>query len=183
MGVIFSAADDVAELLVPFVRAAGGDAGRVDSTYLQASAGSIDADEFWLRVGLDASVEEEYLAQHSLVPGAREFIARVNDAGTPVWCLSNDVARWSQKLRAMFGLEPLLAGSVISSDVRARKPDPAIYRCFLDRSGYRGSDVLFVDDRQRNVDAASAFGIRSRRFSKTYGFERLAAEIPKLVAP
>ena len=177
MGVIFSAADDVAELLVPFVHGSGGDASRVDSAYLEASVGAIDADEFWRRVGLDASVEDAYLAAHSLVPGAREFIARASEAGTPVWCLSNDVARWSRKLRATFGIEPLLAGAVISSDVRVRKPDPTIYRRFLERSGHRAADVLFVDDQQRNVDAASTLGIRSRRFSRTYGYEQLVAEL------
>ena len=177
MGVIFAAADDVAELLVPFVRAAGGDATSVEAAYLDASLGAIDADEFWMRVGLDTSVEDEYLSKHALVPGAREFMVRANESELPIWCLSNDVARWSEKLRESFGIARLLAGVVISSDVRARKPDPIIYQSLLDRSGLRASDVVFVDDRQRNVEAASALGIRSMRFSTAYGYRQLAVDL------
>ena len=183
MGVLFAAADDVAELLVPFVRSAGGNANAVETAYLHASLGGIDADAFWARVGLDASVEDTYLAMHALMPGAREFLLRAQEAGVPVWCLSNDVARWSTKLRAAFGIEPLLAGAVISSDVGARKPDARIYRRLLDRAGCRPSEVVFVDDRARNVEAAAVLGIRSKCFTQAYGFERLSADVMTPAAP
>ena len=53
MGVVFAAAADVAEILIPFIRSAGGesDARTIESVYLQASLGIIDADAFWRRVG------------------------------------------------------------------------------------------------------------------------------------
>jgi HAD superfamily hydrolase (TIGR01509 family) len=177
MGVIFAAADDVAELLIPFVRAVGGDPTKVDSAYLEASLGVIDADEFWVRVGLNASVEGQYLSGHTLVPGAREFLLRAKDSGIPVWCLSNDVARWSRTIREMLGIESLLCGAIISSDVRARKPDRFIYECLLERTGYRASELLFIDDRSKNVEAASRLGIRSARFSRVNGYEQLAADV------
>ena len=91
----------------------------------------------------------------------------------PVWLLSNDVERWSRKLRVAFGLDALLSGSVISSDARARKPDPAIYRYFLRRSGYRADDILFVDDREKNVAAAGAIGMRALRFGGDVDFGSL----------
>jgi HAD superfamily hydrolase (TIGR01509 family) len=177
MGVIFAAADDVVELLVPFVRATGGDPALVEPAYKDASLGIIDADEFWVRVGLNASVEREYLSAHSLLPGAREFLVRANQAGVPVWCLSNDVARWSQHLRESLGIAALLRGVVISSDVRVRKPDAAIYRHLLGRTGCSPSDLLFVDDRRNNVEAAAALGIPSVRFADGYGYEQLATAV------
>lgn len=183
MGVLFAAADDVAELLVPFVRTAGGDSSAVETAYLHASLGGIDADTFWARVGLDASVEDAYLATHALMPGAREFLLRAQEAGVPVWCLSNDVSRWSTKLRASLGIEPLLAGAVISSDVGARKPDARIYRRLLDRAGCRPSEVVFVDDRVRNVEAAAVLGIRSKCFTQAYRFEQLVADVMTPAAP
>jgi HAD superfamily hydrolase (TIGR01509 family) len=177
MGVIFAAADDVAELLIPFVRSVGGDPTKVDSAYLDASLGVIDADEFWIRVGLDASLEAQYLSGHALIPGAREFLVRAREAGIPVWCLSNDVARWSRILRETQGIETLLCGAIISSEARARKPDRLIYERLIERTGYRASDLLFIDDRPQNVEAASRLGIRSVRFSKANGYAQLAADI------
>lgn len=47
MGVIFQAADDVVELLIPFVTEYGGEEDVVQSAYLDASLGRISADEFW----------------------------------------------------------------------------------------------------------------------------------------
>ena len=107
MGVIFRAADDVADLLIPFVRAYGGalDAEAIQSTYIDASLGVISADEFWIGVGLDPSVEDEYLSKHALVPGVRDFLVMARDKDIPVWCLSNDVGRWSRKLRTSFEID------------------------------------------------------------------------------
>jgi putative hydrolase of the HAD superfamily len=45
------------------------------------------------------------------------------------------------------------------------KPDPAIYRYALEKLGTRPEETLFVDDRQVNIDAALALGIRSLLFT------------------
>jgi HAD superfamily hydrolase (TIGR01509 family) len=178
MGVIFRAADDVAELLIPFVARNGGtaDATIVAAAYIDASLGRIDADAFWQRVGLDAGVEDAYLATHGLMPGVDAFIASARRARLPVWCLSNDVARWSAKLRTRFGLDRALAGAVISSEVGCRKPDAAIYCALLARCERRADEVSFIDDRPANVAAAAALGIRSHLFGAG-GFAALAEPI------
>lgn len=49
----------------------------------------------------------------------------------------------------------------ISSEVRARKPEEAIYRAFPASAAPQPKDVVFVDDRAVNVDAAIALGFRS----------------------
>jgi FMN phosphatase YigB (HAD superfamily) len=179
MGVLFAARDDVAELLVPFVRAHGGaqDSRIVESAYLAASLGEIDPDTFWRRVGLAPDVEPAYLSSHRLVPGALAFLVRACDARLPVWCLSNDVARWSKQIRQTLAVEPLLTGAVISSDVRVRKPDREIYERLLAETGLRPSEVLFVDDRANNVRSAAALGIRSVEFEGPQDYERLSAAL------
>lgn len=179
MGVLFAAADDVTQLLVPFIRSAGGerDAHAIESAYVEASLGHIDADAFWTRVGLAPHVEHTYLSKHRLAVGAMEFLGLARRAALPVWCLSNDVARWSRQLRASLGVEPLLAGAVISGDVGVRKPDRRIYELLLAATGCRAADVLFVDDRTKNVDAAGAVGIRALQFTAKYGYAQLAADL------
>lgn len=176
MGVIFSAADDVAELLVPFVTSSGGlqDPRAIESAYRAASLGDIAADAFWIRVGLQPDVEGAYLQLHALRAGATEFMARAHASGLAVWCLSNDVGRWSQRLRESLGVEPFLAGAVISSDVRARKPDRKIYQHLLDATRLRPAELLFVDDRAQNVAAAAALGIPGVHFTSERGFPEIA---------
>src|SRR6187551_1073033 len=167
MGVLFAAADDVAEILIPFIRSAGGesDTHTIESLYLQASLGVIDADTFWIRVGLDAAVEDVYLSKHRLVAGAREFLTSARQAGLPVWCLSNDVGRWSRTLREKLGIERLLTGAVISSDAKVRKPDRGIYEQLLAETGRQPPELLFVDDRATNVAGAAALGIPAIEFA------------------
>lgn len=179
MGVVFRAADDVAELLVPFVRSHGGveDVGAIEAAYLDASRGSITADVFWLKVGLSPSLEDDYLSGHALIPGVREFLAHAYDVNAPVWLLSNDVERWSRKLRSAFALDSSLCGAVISSDAAARKPDAAIYHYFMRRSGYAAPAILFVDDREKNVVAASAVGIQALQFDVDTGFASLTPHL------
>jgi putative hydrolase of the HAD superfamily len=176
MGVIFSAADDVAELLVPFVRSSGGlhDPRAIEAAYVAASLGDIDADSFWSRVGLLPDVETAYLQLHALRAGALDFIARAHASGLAVWCLSNDVGRWSRRLRESLGIEPFLAGAVISSDVKARKPDRKIYECLVRATGHHPAELMFVDDRASNVAAAAALGIRAVQFTPEHGYAELA---------
>ena len=175
MGVLFQAADDVAELLIPFLAEAGGtdDADAIEAAYLEASLGMMDVDEFWQVVGLDPSIEDAYLSRHALVPGAEAFLQHARRKKIPVWCLSNDVGRWSRKLRTRFDIEGLFTGAVISSDVHARKPSREIYECLLVGSGFRPEELLFVDDRRKNVDAAIALGIAAVQFDAKTGFRNL----------
>jgi FMN phosphatase YigB (HAD superfamily) len=54
------------------------------------------------------------------------------------------------------------------------KPDPAIYRYVLKELGTRPEETLFIDDRQVNVDAADAMGMRGVLFSTV---EKLRADL------
>jgi len=53
---------------------------------------------------------------------------------------------------------------IASCHLGARKPDPAFYTRLLDTVGRPASQVLFVDDREDNVEAARAVGLRAHRF-------------------
>lgn len=173
MGVIFESADDVAELLIPFIADHDGcrDEDRIQAAYLEASLGSISAEEFWAQVDLPAQLEDDYLARFKLNPGVQALLALASDNAVPVWCLSNDVGRWSEKLRNNLAIQPLLAGSVISGDVGVRKPEREIYRMLLESCGCRIEDLLFVDDRDKNVIAARELGIDSILFEPQNGFD------------
>ena len=179
MGVIFNAADDVAELLVPFVIENSGisDEEIINESYLAASLGEISADDFWLQVGLDSSLEDLYLSGHTIVRGLYEFIATASELEIPVWCLSNDVGRWSKKLRSSFDLNAHLNGAVISGDVGYRKPSQEIYELLVRDSGFNPRQMIFLDDREKNISAAKDFGIPSVLFEPSGGFYKLTEQL------
>ena len=66
---------------------------------------------------------------------------------------------------------------MISGDVGLRKPDPGIYRLLLEQSGHAAAEMLFVDDREKNVAAALALGIDSIVFNPDHGFNVVATRL------
>ncbi|PHH78442.1 hypothetical protein CDD80_6849 [Ophiocordyceps camponoti-rufipedis] len=54
-----------------------------------------------------------------------------------------------------------------SSDSGHRKPEAGIYKYFLDRSGERARDCIFVDDKLENVITARILGFREVLFKDT----------------
>ena len=179
MGVIFQAEDDVTELLIPFIIENGGEnnSAIIESAYIAASLGEISAAEFWRAAKLSSKLEDEYLSRHRLMPGVIEFLDIAKQRDIPVWCLSNDVGRWSEKLRACHGIESRLAGSIISGDIGIRKPDRGIYERLLQKSHSNPDQLVFFDDREKNVQAANALGIKAIHFSSRTGFSEATENV------
>jgi HAD superfamily hydrolase (TIGR01549 family) len=172
MGVMFEAADDVGDLLIPFIaeKSASCNGADIQAAYLDVSLGTISPDEFWNQVRVAPNREDEFLSRHALNTGVIELLDWCRDNKIPVWCLSNDVGRWSQKLRVRLGIEAYLQGSIISGDVGLRKPDRKIYEALIQSSGYPVEEILFVDDREANVLAARELGIESMLHDPRAGF-------------
>jgi len=57
------------------------------------------------------------------------------------------------------GIRPLVDEVVLSSEVGALKPDPAMFRAALDKAGVEAGEAVFLDDLPGNVDGARAFGL------------------------
>jgi len=55
-------------------------------------------------------------------------------------------------------------GILVSGQEKIKKPAPAIYELILSRYGLIAEECLFIDDNQRNVEAAIGCGIRSIKF-------------------
>jgi HAD superfamily hydrolase (TIGR01509 family) len=168
MGVIFAAGDDVVELLCPFVHEQGGiaDDGPIEALYNDASLGRLSARRFWEEVQVDPALEDAYLRRHRLSIGLREFLRDAKSKVASIWCLSNDVSEWSRKLRELYDLHAHFKGFVISGDVGARKPDAAIYRELISQTGVPAENMVFIDDRPKNLDAAAALGFQAVQFGK-----------------
>jgi HAD superfamily hydrolase (TIGR01509 family) len=163
MGVIYTSGDDVADLLIPFVRKHGCQFSDADITslYHQCSLGRYSSGALWQRLGLKGNpdeLDESYLHQHTLMPGLRSFLQTLRTWDMPIACLSNDVAEWSRRLRQKHALEGAIAPWIISGEVGIRKPDPGIYEYCLSMLQIPPQACLFLDDRLPNLEAARSLG-------------------------
>jgi 2-haloacid dehalogenase len=59
----------------------------------------------------------------------------------------------------------LFDGFVISGHEGVAKPDPQIFRILLDRFALDPSSTVFIDDAERNTDAARGLGLRTVLFA------------------
>jgi len=168
MGVIYRDADDVRDLLVPYLRAKGCylDEARIRELYLACSLGQISSEDLWRSAGVGRlASDEEYCEGHQLNDQVTDLLHELQTRGIRTACLSNDVSEWSRLLRRRFGLESLIPTWVISGDIGIRKPAPEIYEVLLDKLGCAGSAVVLVDDSVRNLDAAATLGIETILFT------------------
>jgi 2-haloacid dehalogenase len=93
------------------------------------------------------------------VPGSVDLVRDLHAAGVPMWGLTNwSRELWPHALRR-FAFLDLLDGVIVSGAVGVAKPDPRIYEIAVERSGLSASDLVFVDDKQANVDGAVAAGL------------------------
>jgi len=164
MGVIYQSCDDVEELLVPFIREKGSNIDKkiIEDLYIRASLGEFSSEEFWAKVGVDYNLEDEYLDRHQLSVGLLDFLLVFkNQVKAPIYCLSNDVSEWSIKLRRKFQLDQYIERWFISGDLKIRKPSPNIYDVLIRDVNVKPTQMLFVDDREKNIAAANEFGIQT----------------------
>lgn len=166
MGVLYRHADDVTDLLLPYVRERGCtlDDTTVQELYRRCSLGQYDSAELWCRLGVaESASDSEYCELHELSDGVLDLLADLSHKRVGLACLSNDVSEWSLLLRKRFGLTRHIGTWVISGDIGARKPEAQAYRVLLAELGAEPDEVLFADDRPRNVAAAEALGIHGVR--------------------
>jgi HAD superfamily hydrolase (TIGR01509 family) len=99
------------------------------------------------------------------IPETEAAIAALHDRGVAQYGLSNISHETLESTLAMSPAFGRLAGVIASGVEGVMKPDPAIYRLTCDRFGLAPSDLLFVDDSARNIEAAAALGLHTHHFT------------------
>ena len=85
MGVIYQARDDVEELLIPFVsKHKSANQQHLQYLYHQCSLGKISSSFFWKQIGLSPELEDEYLSNHQLVNGVKEYLVDWSPTWEPI---------------------------------------------------------------------------------------------------
>ena len=83
----------------------------------------------------------------------------ITETEIPDWMIEDGVARYFKTV-------------ILSSKVRLRKPDPAIYRLAIERFGIDPAGAIFIDDVTANVVGAESVGIAGHQFVDAPTLER-----------
>jgi HAD superfamily hydrolase (TIGR01509 family) len=93
--------------------------------------------------------------------------------------LSNAWENARPLLRARFDFIDTFDDSIFSYEVRARKPDAAMYQAILDVMDAQPEEAVFIDDVKENVEGAQAVGMQALQFC---GTETLISTLSDLLA-
>jgi putative hydrolase of the HAD superfamily len=143
--------------------------------------GKMTEDEFWENLSFDLGkpvpqnkydlwrndfrkkleVSEEMLA----------FVRYLKSRGIRVAVVSNNIAPYVEVIKKQNGYKDF--DVVINScEVGCSKPDEEIYRLALNKLNMQSRQVLFVDDKQENVDTATKLGMETVLVTDTAKLEQ-----------
>lgn len=92
------------------------------------------------------------------MPAMTALHAELRRKKIPTYIFSNTNDMAIEHIRQAFPFFANFDGYIFSYEVRAMKPAAKIYEELEKMSGKRGAEVLYLDDRQENVDAGAARG-------------------------
>ena len=114
---------------------------------------------------VDATALRRVLADaYRWLPGVEELLQQLAEQGRPLHAFSNYPV-WYEIIDEQLGLSRYLDWTFVSCNTGIRKPDPRAYLNAADHLGVAPSRCLFIDDRQKNCDAAIAVGMDAIRFT------------------
>jgi len=96
--------------------------------------------------------------------------------GFKLYYLSNYPLWFFQETKCRYDFFDFFDGGIISAEVRLSKPDPKIFRTFLDRYGLVPDECLYIDDIYFNVKSAEAIGMKVIHLSETDSLENKLLE-------
>lgn len=131
----------------------------------------------------DPEIEKELSDAFSSVEGllvSRDFaiplVQSLHEAGYKVWYLSNYSRKAYNECGESLSFMPYMDGGIVSFRVGKTKPDPQMYRQFLDEYGLKAEECLFIDDTAENVDVARELGFAGIVFQS---YEQLMEELKR----
>ena len=148
--------------------------------------GTIDFDQYLQRTlffkersfTLDA-VRQAIEAESALLPdSALSLMQGLHATGrVRMGQLNNESRELNDTRLERFGLKQYLSVFFCSGYVQLRKPSPAIYRLAMEVLQTPAREIIFIDDREKNAEAASALGMHGIQYK---GSAALRSELQAL---
>jgi 2-haloacid dehalogenase len=111
------------------------------------------------------------------ISGTVDVLAELHSRGVPLYALSNWSAETFPVALKRFEFLKLFRGIMLSGEVKLLKPDPRIFKLFLETFAIDPTLAVYIDDREPNVEAATACGMHGITFT---GAATLRTELTRL---
>jgi glucose-1-phosphatase len=140
---------------------------RLDDAYHRHENGALAPQDYFAHLrttlALDCDLDAVRAGWNGIFPGAIDstlvLIDQLRASGLPCYALSNTNATHEQELRRAFpGMLERFDHVFTSHGIGHRKPHPQAFRYVEGALALPPGDLLFFDDLQENVDAATACG-------------------------
>jgi len=115
------------------------------------------------------------------LPGVREFLARLRDAGIPCAVGSSTHRANIETIFRITGLGPFFATVVAAQDVSHGKPDPEVFLKGAERIGVPPARCIVFEDAFAGLEAARAGGMKCVGVATTHRSELLEGKADRVV--
>jgi 2-haloacid dehalogenase len=99
------------------------------------------------------------------IPGTVDILAKLNSHKVPLYAVSNWSAETFPAALKRFEFLKWFRGVMLSGEVKLLKPDPRIFKLFLETFAIDPASTVYIDDREPNVKAATACGMHGILFT------------------
>ena len=150
----------------------------------QALLGKITGEEMWENIGnrLGLSPTERAQCEEEYWAGVwdTEFLddCHMLKSRCKLGIISDAESTAREKVKTWVN-ESLFDVIVFSSEVGVCKPEPKIFQRALEQLGLAASETVFVDDREKNVQGAKAFGLHAIHYKNS---KQVLAAINKYIS-
>lgn len=105
-----------------------------------------------------------------------DIVRKIKESGVKCYLASNNEKYRAEDLWQQIEKKDLLDGHYYSWELKTKKDDPLFFQQIIDILGVVPEEVCFIDDDQKNVDAAASLGIMARLY-KDEVFDEILATI------
>jgi putative hydrolase of the HAD superfamily len=152
--------------------------------------GDLSTTDYWRQIAVDVGAQwsasdiqvlwaADFRSWISVEPGTVELLADLHASGTRLALLSNAGFDFSDPFR-FSPMGQYFERIFVSAEMNALKPEPAIYLEVASELGITPEQMVFIDNKSVNTDAAAALGITVHHFT---GVDGLAAFLESLSSP
>ena len=121
-----------------------------------ADAGCSDVEARSLSIDLDPLYLDLLAQERGLVPGAKEMLRKVREAGVHTGILSNGFKDVQHRKIEHAGLSELIDLTVLSDDIDVQKPDTRLYIHAMERAGITDHSAHLMIGDNPDTDIAAA---------------------------
>ncbi len=141
---------------------------REECLFTKAGNGELSSDEFLSLLGYPDPAEtmRDYLTNFLTFDQEFLWFAERNYQQYDFVLFSNDVIEWSKYLFELHGLQKYFKESIISGEIRMRKPENRIFAYAIKHLQCAAQECIFVDNSVQNLNAAQEAGINTILFNR-----------------